>query len=212
MNLCGENRKGNRFCLRLQDAEGLIERLNLAFGNIRDGFSYIPKDTIRYSALNVEAITKYGSIEFRAMQGNCDAERITNWCTLLDCLKVFTEKYDTPMAVYEFYNNVGPEAFAKEVFKEWYHLIEYKGLQKDIEKGYSLSIDLPFAFKKIAAKKPSFTDIAKEAGRINPGFLNPNPFLIEPRQPRPAAIRPIRRPAMVVMDDLDAPILEREEE
>jgi Putative amidoligase enzyme len=174
MNLCGDNRKGNRFCLRLQDAEGLVERLSLAFGNIKDGFAYIPKDTIRYSALNVEAIVKYGSIEFRAMQGNCDVDRITNWCTLLNCLKVFTEKYDTPMDVYEFYNKVGPEDFAKEVFREWYHLVDYKGLQKDIAKGYSLSIDLPFAFKRLAkVKKNTFDEIIRAVPLIRPAPRKP---------------------------------------
>lgn len=212
MNLCGENRKGNRFCLRLQDAEGLVERLAIAFSDLKNGFGYIPKDTVRYSAVNVEAIPKYGSLEFRAMSGNCDPERIYNWCSVLDCLKQFTEKYNTPLSVYDLYNKVGPDAFVLEIFKDKYPLIKYPNIRKDVEKNYSLSIDLPFSFKKIqkTAKKINIDEMLIAAGQIRPlkadwGFEAAD--VVNRIDRAGAAIR--RRPVPVIVDGV---LPEREED
>lgn len=219
MNLCGENRKGNRFCLRMQDAEGLVERLAIAFGDTKGGFAYIPKDTVRYSAVNVESIPKYGSLEFRAMSGNCDPERIYNWCSILNCLKQFTEKYSTPMDVYDLYNKIGPDAFVLELFKDKYPLVKYSDMRRDVQKNYSLSIDLPFSFKKLQSKikKPTIDDILRAADpnivRQDWGFVAP---LEAARIERMQAVMrkpPVgRRAAQVVMDDVVERVVEREEE
>jgi hypothetical protein len=153
MNLCGESRKGNRFCLRMQDADGLVDALKQVFTLHRGGFGRINKDQIRYAAINTEAVVKYGSLEFRAMEGNFDIPRLVNWCTLLKCLRTFALEYNTPIEVYNLYNEIGPVDFAKKVFGEHYKLVEYDNLTKDVQRGYSLSLDLPFLFKKSEKKK-----------------------------------------------------------
>lgn len=79
MNLCGESRKGNRFCLRLQDAEAVSDMMKKMFECGEAAIRYIPKDVYRYCAINIDALKKYGSIEFRAMEGNLDVPRIVTW-------------------------------------------------------------------------------------------------------------------------------------
>ncbi len=78
------HRKGNFYCLSIQEASSpleTIERMSqgrLDIGNL---------DRLRYGALNLAALWKYGSLEFRALEGTMDVEKIDNWVGMLLSLK-----------------------------------------------------------------------------------------------------------------------------
>lgn len=156
MNFCGEGRKANRFCLRARDAEYLMEILSNLFRHGEEGLRYIPNNMARYSAINIEAMLKYGSLEFRAMQGNMDVERIVTWCKGLENIRTFACKFATPAEVYNHYIKLEAQAFFNEVMGEVAPAFECPDLVKNIQQGFSLSIDLPFAFvaKKGDAPQP----------------------------------------------------------
>jgi hypothetical protein len=105
MTFCGKERKGNRFCLRLQDAEGMLETYQKMFTQWEEGFFHIPANQVRYSAMNIEATAKYGSLEFRGMRGNMDVDMITTWVNALIYLREFAKSVDNPAKVYELYAN-----------------------------------------------------------------------------------------------------------
>jgi hypothetical protein len=114
---CAPRRHGNLFALRLMDAFGLLHVMTEAFAN-RD-FHLLGTDDIRYSALNLTALPKFGSLEFRALEtGTFDPERIKLWIKLLHCIVAFgaSNKFDNPRDILRSFSEDGEEAFAETVF------------------------------------------------------------------------------------------------
>lgn len=152
MTFCGKSRKGNNFCLRLEDAEGILEEIGNLFSEGEYGFQTIYPDKSRYAAMNIEAVKKYGSLEFRGMEGNLDVGRITTWCKALVSMREYAAKANTPQAVYERFKELGPKAFLQEVLGELHVNFSYPRLVKDMLKSFSISIDLPFKFVRFTQK------------------------------------------------------------
>lgn len=85
---CGDRREGNMFCYRACDAEELVFELTSVR---RNGYwGAITNDNFRYAALNVSSLSKYGSLEFRAMQTPTDLLEIATWVDVLLALKDFS--------------------------------------------------------------------------------------------------------------------------
>ncbi|MHA2086324.1 MAG: amidoligase family protein, partial [Candidatus Thorarchaeota archaeon] len=79
--MSGEGRSGNHFCLRAVDAEALLDSISkyLSTGDR----TYISGDEIRYSALNLCSLRKFGSLEFRAMRTTTKVYKIKRWINIL---------------------------------------------------------------------------------------------------------------------------------
>ena len=71
---CGEDREGNLFCLRMRDAEALLPMLLRAASS--RSWSALSNEWLRYAAINVCALSKFGSLEFRSMRGTDDLDAI----------------------------------------------------------------------------------------------------------------------------------------
>jgi len=70
-------REGNLFCLRQIDADGLMSEIIKAAAN-----GSIPRfsvDSAKYAALNMSALQKYGSLEFRFIKGTTNSRIIHFW-------------------------------------------------------------------------------------------------------------------------------------
>ena len=94
---CGPHRDGNLFCLPLNKSPLLIHALRHAAET--KAFRHLHTDEYRYCAMNVKALGQYGSLEFRALRGGKDLERIKHWATLLLHLREVACKYDNPVEV-----------------------------------------------------------------------------------------------------------------
>jgi len=81
----GEDRVGNLFCLRLADAEYISTALHRAFVN--KNFDSLTSDNIRYAAMNLNALSRYGSLEFRAMETPTTPGSILEWIDILARLR-----------------------------------------------------------------------------------------------------------------------------
>ena len=101
---CGEGRDNNLFCLRAYDAEALIAMLSLS---IQEGsFRYVMGDNNRYSAINIGALQRYGSLEFRALKtpvvnNNLDADKINKWADTLLYIREISRGFDSPSSIIE---------------------------------------------------------------------------------------------------------------
>lgn len=111
---CGELREGNLFCLRIKDAEHLLQYL--AESLRQDQLNILHDDNIRYASMNCKAILQYGSLEFRAMRSTVDMEAIQQWVNLLLALKDKAKTFNSPREVINTMSWEGPEAFAKATF------------------------------------------------------------------------------------------------
>jgi len=116
LKFCGEDRVGNLFCLRTCDAEGALPVIIGAFNHPHlRGFG---TDDIRYAALNLNSLPKYGSVEFRAMKSTGDMEVIKKWIEMLLNIKEYSLSFDKPTDVVEGMSLLSPLAMFREVFGE----------------------------------------------------------------------------------------------
>lgn len=77
----GKRRTGNLFCLRARDAEGIIDLLvESASQNHHLGIS----QSYRYGALNLNAVQKFGSVEFRFLRAITDMKLMKLWVSNLN--------------------------------------------------------------------------------------------------------------------------------
>lgn len=85
----GEERQGNLFCLRLSDADYANGAINqcLADRSLTARNGLFNNANLRYAALNLVSVTKFGSLEFRAMKTPQTVEPLLEWIDLLKVLK-----------------------------------------------------------------------------------------------------------------------------
>ena len=109
---CGDHRIGNLFCLRAKDAPGMLhvikQLINMDFaGSIPDG--------LHYSGMNVNAVGKYGSLEFRSLRGTQDSETILQWCNVLRRLYDLSADFKDPREICYLFSGNGPVAFFENI-------------------------------------------------------------------------------------------------
>lgn len=141
---CGEDRVNNLFCLRADDAEAVILQLISA---IRNG-SMVQHlgDNIRYAALNMAALSKYGSIEIRSLRGTVDTQVIEAWVKVLLKLKDAAVSYENPIKIIQDFSSYGPEEFAVKVLgEEFVEALGFKNNWASPWNGMRLAQDLAYA-------------------------------------------------------------------
>jgi hypothetical protein len=154
VNFCGRERKGNRFCLRVVDAEDTVEVLRTGFNG---GLQYLmaqDPNAVRYSALNIASLRKYGSIEFRAMRGNIDKEVIKDWTEALYALKAYAITKKSPKEILQEYQALDADGFMRQVLGGLYQTFKYPRMVKEIQRSFSLTLDLPYAYKEKVEDAP----------------------------------------------------------
>lgn len=86
----GEGRHDSLFCKAWTDdsvteeLEQYIQHLNMIE---RDGGGALWRMHTRYTALNLESIRKYGTIEFRQMRSTLDPDRMIKWCNIIQVMR-----------------------------------------------------------------------------------------------------------------------------
>lgn len=202
VKFCGEGRVGNRFSLRLRDAEGILDNVLHAFKDNAGVLRYhagsrqraeVYGNEVRYSALNLAAIPKFGSLEFRSMRGTTDKDVLLMWVDLLDCLKQAALRFKTAKAIKHYMDNVGVTKLSEEVFGERLNFIAFENWQNEVAYNASLACAIPF---EIAVKKvKDIPDRAQEAPMELEALIP-----AAPRPPRRAAVR--NRPAAAIVDEI----------
>lgn len=174
MNYCGKSRIGNRFCLRLEDAEGLLEYVSkIVQGGEKKFLRNNPENQIRYASINMEALWKYGSLEFRGLEGTLDSERIETWVGAMASLREFAKKHKDIRSVHDFFVMTSPEQFFDEVIGEFSDAFKYEGFKDDLRRSFSLTIDLPYSYKEYVPEVKvdglaEFAKLMRENQPVNP--------------------------------------------
>jgi hypothetical protein len=116
LHWCGPDRVGNHFCLRVGDAEGGFLSL-LKTCKTKD-WRNLNTDKIRYQALNLNALLKYGSVEFRSMRSTRDHAVIYKFVLLIDQIAKGSKKFSSPEDVIESVSRMeGGEIFVRYVME-----------------------------------------------------------------------------------------------
>lgn len=145
---CGEGRKCNRFCLRLEDADGAIYHISNLFarknGNRAVLYRLGREDKLRYASINVQSLSKFGSLEFRAMRGTINPDILVPWVETLVHIREYAQNFESPRDVFNHLEDVGPREFFKEALGEYYGLFDNGKVEQTIARSQSLSIEIPF--------------------------------------------------------------------
>lgn len=114
----GENRKGNHFAFRLCDAEYPLYLLTQSVSRSRIGL--LNNDDIRYSALNLISLFKFGSLEFRAIQTKSNFSKdIIKVCKLLKHIKYLSKnEFSNLYSILELFSGNGCESMLKLIVGE----------------------------------------------------------------------------------------------
>lgn len=142
----GREISGNRFCLRIGDAEGAVEYLK-KFADRADAFAIPQLGNAKYSAINIVPVAKYGSVEFRSMRGTLDKVVLKDWICIIKSLLDFSLKYATIKEMMaDFLND--EQAFCCKIFpEELLPYFTYKELVSDLRMNYSLLIGVMYEAK-----------------------------------------------------------------
>lgn len=141
VNYCAPIRKGNRFCLRAKDAEFKLDVFREWLG--KRGFANLSQDQLKYSAINIATLSRYGSVEFRSLHGTVDKGVIEPWLSVLKNL------YDiaaiVPIKEIEDIAKKSPMDILNVVFKEHLPKFHYTGMENDVIEAYERLIEIPYA-------------------------------------------------------------------
>ncbi len=122
VKFCGESREGNFFCLRMKDAEYLL--VGLLECMIRGDFNSVIGGEYRYASLNMNALRKFGSLEFRGMRSPEDFMDIETWTNILLKLKDAAQEFETPREIIEQLSMDGVQQFTRKIFGDQYSLVQ----------------------------------------------------------------------------------------
>lgn len=143
---CGEEQRGgNVFCLRAKDGEAVIMYA------LRDLKNEIPFETLhgdglRYSSQNLNAISKFGSLEYRGMRGVYDTDILDTWTTELYNIVHRSKRYANPAEMLDTYLRLGAHDFMGTILSQGFldSLVRY-GIEKDIKASAGLLCELCYA-------------------------------------------------------------------
>ena len=140
---CSPERRGNHFCLRAKDAEYLPLLISDAVSN--NNYGFFDTEAIRYSSINLMSLFKYGSVEFRSLEGTSDFNKINTWANLLHTLKVNSLNFSSPV---DLFNKVSAQDFSffvQSLLGEYSALIKVGDWKKKVREGILISQDIAFA-------------------------------------------------------------------
>ena len=132
----GEDRVGNMFCLAVKDAEALVDAMVSAIENKDFNIFQRAKEKLRYGSINITALPKFNSLEFRALRVTTDPDVITEWATLLLGLKDLAMKYETPVDIIKEFSISGVHGFLTEALGQGYKERLVGGVSQDIVEQY----------------------------------------------------------------------------
>lgn len=113
---CDKFREANQYCLRLRDAEDVLRQLYSFLDSMQ--FNRLHEDTLKYASINIFTIHKFGTIEFRAMDGDVSVDRVTNWVKLCYQTVQSGKKFKTPDEIIKVYHKEGVDKFLASVYDD----------------------------------------------------------------------------------------------
>jgi len=156
LEVCGEGRQSNLFCLKGCEAEYMIYQAAQFFKT--EDIGYLDHNNIRYSGINLAAIPKYGSVEFRSFRTPKDINEIGDWAETLHELKELSKEYECPSDILSGYSDFNPVEFlTKHLPRYADKLMDLDDWQSKLKRGMRSAQDL--AFSQRWGKKVKVDDV-----------------------------------------------------
>tara|TARA_R110000851_G_scaffold88343_1_gene193001 strand:- start:527 stop:1486 length:960 start_codon:yes stop_codon:yes gene_type:complete len=145
LEAAGEHRQSNLFCLKGCEAEYMVQHAAKFFET--GDLDYIANDSIRYSGINLAAIAKYGSVEFRSLRTPDDIMSIAKWVRAFKNMKdLSVERYKNPIDVLTGFSEFDGVLFLERVLPEYAkELMQVDGWESKLKRGMRSAQDLAFS-------------------------------------------------------------------
>ena len=115
---------------------------------LRDEYHIKDQNSVKYSAINLASLKRFGTIEFRSMRGTVDVKVLSKWLYLIDAIFMKAKQFERPIDVFNKLEEIGPSRFLYSIFGDLMEDIDYKGIDQDVVRNKSLLITLPFEYKE----------------------------------------------------------------
>jgi hypothetical protein len=120
---CGPDRDGNLFCLKTHCAESTVstvvdmfKEMGKGMANGRDSIARLNENNLKYAALNLFTLRKFGSLEIRTHRGSTDVNEIFTWVEIVNTIKKASKLFVSPQQILLMAKQEGYEAFFNRVF------------------------------------------------------------------------------------------------
>lgn len=90
--LLGENRDSNLFCLDTRNSHFITEALTSTLCDCNSNSPLFNDGNFKYTAVNFLTLCRFGTLEFRGMEGTMDKDRLRVWIQILDNLRDYASK------------------------------------------------------------------------------------------------------------------------
>ncbi len=122
----GEYRRNNLFCLPIRSVPYVQKLCNQIFTYVQaKNYKFkrqLDEEQIKYAALNLSTLYRFGSVELRSFRGVTDIPTIQSWVDIVQRMLEFSRQKITPPVIMDSYKEKGAE-FLYEVFgHSWQHL------------------------------------------------------------------------------------------
>lgn len=115
-SVCGAHRADNIYALSLYRGQHQVSQL---CDILEDGHTSINQKWTKYTALNLTALSTFGSLEFRGHSGTCSADVLINWINHLLKLKEYALSPETSVDhLPHMMSSQGPHAVLSAIFGE----------------------------------------------------------------------------------------------
>jgi hypothetical protein len=81
------------------------------------------------------------------MRGNLDVNVLHTWVSALIQLRNYAMEIDNPTKIYEEFCTLGCVGFLDKVLGDYAKAFRYPKMEKDLQRSFSLSLDIPFTYK-----------------------------------------------------------------
>lgn len=144
-NYAGNKRSKSIFCVPLYSAVHNLSSINSLITSkyIRDTFKSSFNENFRYSGLNLNALLKFGSLEFRMLDGEYRKHKLLLWINILIALRNYAISMEEPINI--FVENIlhgnGAEKM-QEIFGELYEVVNYPQLEMHLIWNSRLALEI----------------------------------------------------------------------
>ncbi len=143
---CGEERVSNIFCLRGVDAQHYINVIENCIKT--DTYGMLKDDSVRYSSCNPASLSKFGSLEFRALRGTTEKDVITTWMGILLALREAALSFDDPTDIITAFESMSLKEFVVFALGDYAKIFaKHKNLKETIWRGIRLIRELVYCSK-----------------------------------------------------------------
>lgn len=113
---CAPVRRNNTFALTARNCPYIVSRLGniLEFPNYAN-FKDVTYDNYRYGAQNICSLHKFGTVEYRALEGTFDSFKVVSWVEALLSVWDYARNQKSPDDILDQYYALGQDKFAQAV-------------------------------------------------------------------------------------------------